>query len=71
METMAALRSNAKNGQKIILQGVGTIGTILGTTTMRMYNKKGNLKTYHGYNVEVDGVTRFLPFENMEQWEMI
>ena len=68
---MAALRSNAKNGQKIILQGVGTIGTIIGTTTMRMYNNKGKLQTYHGYKVEVDGVEKFLPFENMELWEMI
>ena len=55
---MAELGMVANKGQKIVHQGVGTIGTIVGTA-------------YGGYLVEVDGHEKFLPFDKIDQWEMI
>jgi hypothetical protein len=57
-----------KNGQKIKHREAGTLGEIVGYEDMGYAGK-----LLHGFRVKCleDGVERFLPFDNIEQFEVV
>lgn len=57
-----------KHGQKIKHREAGTLGEIMGCESMGYAGKR-----LYGFRVKCqdDGVERFLPFDNIEQFEVV